>query len=293
MHHAIATSITPKCRRQGLRQALGLTPAILFQSTENPQSAAMAMVPGGLASKLSEKDPSALKNSLFNIPPTAQVYPEWMKGKWQVVSSFRGYIFPSVRIPKETLTQDFDIPGFQKCSIAATCDVGRESASWELTINSRDAFEDRQAILRSQIDGYLGYSAVNEFVYDPRANPNRISIDFVDYKTINAERIELFCNARESEEYTRDSDGARIFVCAEYIRQVTFGGGSQIGIPRQVVGNYAHFWTWKFVSDTSLIGNLLTACYLDPQDNLFFEEPSKPVAIYSHSLIATRVSGLT
>lgn len=208
-----------------------------------------------------------------------------MQGKWKVASSFRGYIFPSDKIPKSQLTQDFQIPGFQKCSIAATCDVGKENVPWELTV---DGVEDRQATLASQINGYLGYTGVSEVIYDGKANPNRISIDFVDYKTINAERIELFCNARESEEYTRD-DGAQIFVCSEYVRQVTFGGGSEVGIPRQVVGNYANFWTWKKGEGNQITGNLLTAAYLDPQDALFFNEPSKPVAIYSHALKAEKV----
>ena len=241
----------------------------------------------GLGARLAKKDPAALRNSVFNIPPAAQVYPDWMEGTWTVTSSFRGYMFPSDKIPKATLTQDFNVPGFQKCSIAATCDVGKENVKWKLGIGD-DGLEDRKATLASQVNGYLGYNAVTEVLYDVKANPNRLSIDFVDYKTINAERIELFCNARESEAYTRD-DGARIFVCSEHIRQVTFGGGSEVGVPRQVVGNYAHFWTWKNGSDGSVTGNLLTASYLDPQDSLFFDEPAKPVAIYSHNLSAERL----
>lgn len=247
----------------------------------------MAANAEGLAAKLAKKDPAALKNSVFNVPPGAQVYPEWMKGNWKVASSFRGYIFPSEKIPKAKLTQDFAVPGFQKCSIAATADVGKENVPWKLKVMS-DGFEDRKATLASQIDGYLGYKAVAEVIYDPKSNPNRLSVDFVDYKTINAERIELFCNARESETFVRD-DGANIFVCSEYVRQVTFGGGSEVGVPRQVGGNYANFWTWKCGDGDKVTGNLLTAVYLDPQDALFFDEPSKPVAIYSHSLSAERI----
>jgi hypothetical protein len=255
-------------------------------------TAATTLLPGatlaeGLGARLAKKDPAALKNSVFNLPPAAQVYPDWMKGDWKVSSSFRGYIFPSEKIPKAKLTQDFSIPGFQKCSIAATCDVGKENVPWELKI-LKDGLEDRKATLASQIDGYLGYTAVAEVLYDLKSNPNRLSVDFVDYKTTNAERIELFCNGRESEQYVRD-DGAKIFVCSEYIRQVTFGGGSEVGIPRQVGGNYANFWTWKYGDEGKLTGNLLTCAYIDPQDALFFDEPSKPVAIYSHSLSAERI----
>ena len=72
-------------------------------------------------------------------------------------------------------------------------------------------------------------------------------------------------------------------------------------VPRQVSGNYAHFWTWRgppasssssaaqeLASSSTVSGNLLTAAYLDPQDPMFFEEPSKPVVVYSHDLVATR-----
>lgn len=262
-------------RRGSLQKIAGLP--LLLPTVANAE---------GLAAKLAKKDPAALKNSVFNVPPSAQVYPDWMKGDWRVTSSFRGYIFPSQTIPKSTITNDVTIPGFQKCSIAATSDVGKENVNWELKVGS-DGREDRITTLASQIDGYLGYKAVSEVIYDQKSNPNRLSVDFVDYKTINAERIELFCNARESESYVRD-DNVPIFVCSEYIRQVTFGGGSEVGIPRQVGGNYANFWTWKYDQENKLSGNLLTAAYLDPQDALFFNEPAKPVAIYSHNLVAER-----
>lgn len=274
----VSTQALSTTRRDAMLKTIGTATATMLPSA--------AVAAGGLGAKLAKNDPDALKNSVFNIPPSAQVYPAWMQGKFKVVSSFRGFLFPSDKIPKSQVTQDVQIPGFQKCSIAATCDVGKENVPWEMTIEN--GLENRQATLASQVNGYLGYSAVSEVIYNVKDNPNRISIDFVDYKTINAERIELFCNGRESEEYTRD-DGAQIFVCSEYVRQVTFGGGSQVGIPRQVVGNYANFWTWKKGDGSHLTGNLLTAAYLDPQDALFFNEPSKPVAIYSHSLKAERL----
>ena len=239
-----------------------------------------------LAVKLSKKDPSALKNSIFNVPPSAQTFPDWMKGSWQVTSKFGGYLFPSQTIPRDRLTQDFDIPGFQKCSIAATSDVGLDRVDYQMTI-LENGLEDRQSTLASQINAYLGYKAVAHVLYDEKSNPNRLSVDFVDYKTINAERIELFCNGREREIVERD--GVHRFLHSEYIRQVTFGTGSTVGVPRQVGGNYGHFWTWRQVDDAHMTGNLLTAAYLDPQDSLFFNEPSKPVAVYSHILSAERI----
>lgn len=149
-----------------------------------------------------------------------------------------------------------------------------------------DGTEDRQYNLAQTIDAHLGYDAVEDVVYDS-SRPNRISVVFRKSRTRNAERVELFCNARESETVTRE-DGVVVFLCSEYMRQVTFSLSQEFGVARQVVGNYAHFWTWRDLGQGDVSGNLLTAVYLDPQDGLFFDEPSKPVAIYSHDLVAKR-----
>ena len=54
-----------------------------------------------LAEKLSKRDPSVLINSIFNIPPTVQIYPDFMKGTWKVSCKYGGYLFPSKKISKE------------------------------------------------------------------------------------------------------------------------------------------------------------------------------------------------
>jgi len=63
-------------------------------------STSYAAISEGLASKLSKRDPAALKNSVFNIPPGPQIYPDFMRGKFDVTMKFRGFIFPSTMIPK-------------------------------------------------------------------------------------------------------------------------------------------------------------------------------------------------
>jgi hypothetical protein len=252
-----------------------------------PPNAATAAY-GSLATKLSKKDPSALVSSIFNVPPSMQVYPEFLRGTWQVTCKYGGYLFPSKKIPRERLTANAQIPGFQKCSIAALSDIGKESFDYTLSIDEATGVEDRTTSLTTQINANLGYSAVSEILYNPKSNANRLSIDFVEYRTRNAERIELFVNGRESE-YVPET---QVFVCSEYLRQVTFGTGSTQGVPRQAATNYAHFWTWKKNADDPSVvtGNLLTAAYLDPQDPLFFDEPSRPVAVYSHVLKAVKVA---
>jgi hypothetical protein len=261
----------------------------------------------GLAERLSQRDASLLTNRLFNLPPAAQVYPEFMRGTWKITASFAGYQFPSKAITRQRVTADVAIAGFQKCSIAGIADIGKEQVpAYLFQIDPTTGLANVEANLKNTVDAYLGYKAVASVIYAGAAkNPNRIGIDFVDYKTINAERIELFCNARESELVTiSPSPVQQVFVCSEYLRQVTFGTGSEVGVPRQAVTNYAHFWTWRpgpeddsskdkeagAAYPSTIKGNLLTVAYLDPQDAMYFEEPSKPVAVYSHTLTGVRVT---
>ena len=280
-------------RRHILRGSSYLTTTPLLHQLLSPPEPASAASSTGLANKLSQRDPTLLKNSVFNIPPGPQTYPDFLHGEWDVTMKFRGFLFPSTTISKEKIVSNVAIPGFQKLSIATVGDVGREVTKYQMSIDKVTKLEDRKLSLSSSINGHLGYDAVRDVVYDPKDNPNRISIDFVPQRTRNANRIELFCNARESELVPAESSasGRTTFVCSEYIRQVTFGLSQQFGVARQVNGNYAHFWTWRgpqLASSSTVSGNLLTAAYLDPQDPMFFEEPSKPVVVYSHDLVATR-----
>ena len=308
-------------RREFLR-LVAVTGNLAFSTTRGAAKAATTTTtrrPGGLAAQLASRDPTVLKNSLFNIPPSVLVYPEWMRGEWLVTSRFSGYLFPSTNIPKSTLLQNVLIPGFQKCSIAATADVGKDPVpAYGLRIDPLTGWEDRQHNWKTVINAYLGYPAVQSVVYDGAKNPNRVGIDFVDYRTINAERIELFCNARDSESYTtittntnnHDEDPTtatnnttttttNVFVASEHVKQVTFGTGSTVGVPRQVTTNYGLYWTWQQQQQQqqqspiqeqrpkrTLQGNLLVAAYLDPQDALYFQEPVQPVVVYSHVLSA-------
>jgi len=184
---------------------------------------------------------------------------------------FAGYLFPSKTISKDDIVKNVNIPGFQKCSIAGIADVGRELTTYRMKIQN-NGLEDRVQTLSASTNAHLGYKAVEDVLYDPSTNPNRLSIDFVKNRTRNAERIELFCNARESELVKNPANEAlNIFVNSEYARQVTFSLSQEFGVARQVVGNYAHFWTWKENEGGQIMtGNVLTATYLDPQDPMFF-----------------------
>jgi hypothetical protein len=310
----IISDNTNLCRRDFTTAGVVAGSSLITPFVLSREANAASPIGGGkisLIERLNKHDPAALSNSIFNISPKVQVYPPFMRGSWNVTLAYGGYLFPSQKIPRSRLTTNTQIPGFQKCSIAALSDVGKEVVHYTLNIDETTGLEDRETSLTTSINDHLGYSAVQEVLYSPKANPNRLSAVFVEYKTTNAERIELFCNGRDSELVQTNDNNNNVFVCSEYIRQVTFSGGSQVGIPRQVGTNYAHFWTWKENNNkqtikhdengndddnqqkgnptTTMTGNLLTACFLDPSDAMFFEEPSKPVAVFSHVIKATQI----
>lgn len=84
-------------------------------------------------------------------------------------------------------------------------------------------------------------------------NPNRMAIIFASGLTLNAERIELFVNSRETQEVS-----SNLFLMSESVRQVTFSA-SRTSVARQVSGEYAHYFTFKRLADGSVTGNILTA----------------------------------
>ena len=214
-----------------------------------------------LAARMAKRDAKVLKKQVFGIPPGEQVYPEWLQGEWDTTVSFQGYEFPSIEgFSKSDLVADVTVAGFQKLSIAQLVDVGRPSVSYAtrwVASGSGGSVEDRAFNLRQAIDAGLEGSAapartvgrvdfgpgapssslppgeagvaVNRVEYDGRRNPNRCSVVMLEGATRNAERIELFTNARESEVV-----GARGFVCSENLRQVTFSLSQDVGVARQV-----------------------------------------------------------
>lgn len=238
-----------------------------------------------LADKLAARDASQLRKPLFNVPPGELSFPAWFEGEWDCTMRFRGYQFPQLAtVSREEIVKDVAIAGFQKLSIAHVPDVGREKTDFVARWNRRGGkvVEDRKLNLGNVIDAVLGYRAVNDVRYDGAREPNRCSVVFEQGRTRNAERIELFTNARASESV---DDG--LFLCSEYFRQVTFSPSTLSSVARQAVTEYQAFWTHRRDGDT-IRSNLLTAAYLEPQDPLFFKAVDQPVAVYSHDLLYRR-----
>jgi hypothetical protein len=93
--------------------------------------------------------------------------------------------------------------------------------------------------------------------------PRRLTVRFVPGSTVNAERIELFANARESA--TRD-DG--VFFALEALRQVTLGYTKQYNTPRVAVTDYLQVWTYRLLPSGDVRATLSTAGYVQPNEAL-------------------------
>lgn len=231
---------------------------------------------------MAARDASQLRKPVFNVPPGELGFPAWFEGEWDCSMTFRGYEFPKLAtVSRQDIVNDVAIAGFQKLSIAHVPDVGREKTEFVARWARRGpkVVEDKAGNYAALINAVLGYQAVDDIVYDGAREPNRCSIVFAQGRTRNAERIELFANARASEAVSDT-----IFLTSEYSRQVTFSPSTLSTVARQAVTEYQSFWTHRLEGDT-IRSNLLTAAYLEPQDPLFFKAVDQPVAVYSHDLL--------
>jgi hypothetical protein len=228
-------------------------------------------------------------------PPMELAFPKWLEGEWQASQQFAGYELPAKDvIPRDALFKEVDVPGFKKLSIAFLPDVGKEGVRYQMRWAADAAGvvrEDRIFNFRSAIRGGLGYDAIERVDYktDPNnqfglgsntGNPNRLKLVFAPGLTPNAERIELFINEHESEQPEGRDD---LFYTSEALRQVTFSAGQT----RQVNGEYAHFISYRRVSETQVNAICVTACYADPlQLERFFIQvgPNRPLIVFSHGI---------
>ena len=135
---------------------------------------------------------------------------------------------------------------------------------------------------------------------------------FVPGATVNAERVELFVNARESA--TRP-DG--VFFALEALRQVTLGYTREFNVPRVAVTDYTHVWTFRLLdgaaeggaggAGSAVRATLSTAGYVQPNEALRYTADAagggppqpqlggllaaatEPVVLFSHTVDMRRV----
>lgn len=280
-----------------------LVAAATAASVAGPR-AAVAGPPLSLKARLDAQDTRLLTKPQGMAAPAEAVYPSWLDGEWRASVSFAGYELPAKDlISRNELFAEGKVPGFQKLSVALLPDIGKSLGEsgpatfpmrWVKDSNGL-VREDREANFRSAVRGGLGYDAIERVDYktDPNnpfglgsntGNPNRLKLVFAPGLTPNAERIELFINARETEQPEGRDD---LFYMSESVRQVTFSAGQS----RQINGEYAHFFSFRRLSDTRVQGVIITAAYADPlQLERFFVKvgPNRPLIVFSHGLTLTR-----
>lgn len=340
------TDVTRKPTRCVRRAALPSKPDDVSTSTASPPETprravltgllALSVIPPPasarelLSTRLERKD---FSKPVFNkARPGPQAYPDWLEGTWSAVADFSGYAFPSKTMNAKLLVKEPTIPGFQKLSLVYLPDVGSNQVMYNMRFAKRSldgpVLEDRVYNLDQLVTAYLNQNigpsmqkkVVDEVEYDAGKDANRTTVRLTQSASPNAERIELFTNARESE--TRVSDGT--FFAAEAIRQVTLGYGREYGNARVVNTDYQHVWTFTPVYDEVEDGtdtennkkivnrvkvSLSTAGYAQPSDALTLSAaPSRspgqapvpqlgaagvsafePAVLYSHTITLERV----
>jgi len=256
---------------------LRLAPAVALGAPLPAEAALRAL--------LQKRSGRELTSPIFNIPPKQQVYPDWLEGSWQATSTFAGFEFPT--LPRAQVMRQDDVPGFKKCSIIDFADVGKSPLEYNMSFvkDQGVVVEDLPFNLRSSVAAHLGGKGrITSVDYNPQSDPNRITIRLLATK--NAERVELFVNARDSEQPPEEPD---LFLSSEYRRQVTFSSRVAQGYNC----NYQHFRTFQRVGPDKLRLNVLTASYLDPLSPLYFDTFDKPAIVYAHELELTRAPAIS
>lgn len=274
-----------------LGQGLGLGPAAC------PASAAGHTV-----------DYSLFKKSLFNKPPGLLQFPAWMEGEWDTAFTFVGADFPSSVpptgsgdgtgastkiIPKASITADTTLPGFRRLSIAMVPDVGKPHR-FRLRFRGREddgglrVEEDRAFNLKEALESEVGKGAVAGISYDGDRNPNRLTINLLPQAAVNAQKIELFCNARAPLPPAAGEGGLAAFRYVEDIRQVSIS--SRLA-ETSTVGDYRHVWELYRQGDGGAVrGFLSTVAYATPQDPIFQLGAFAPLVVYFHTFKMARAA---
>lgn len=271
---------------------LGL-PAALATRPPSASAATGAAVPHTV-------DYAAFQKKLFQKPPGLLAYPAWMEGEWQVDCNFIGADFPSSAtkaspyVPKDRIVSDTGLPGFRRLSIAMVPDVGKDHA-FRMKFASKDGGrveEDKAFNLKSALESELGKAAVTTIEYNPDKNPNRASLNLLPGASPNAQRIELFWNARSvlpsppGPDGSSSSSSSESFRFVEDIRQVSLT--PQLA-ETSTVGDYRHLWEF-YSAGPDIKAYLSTVAYATPQDPLFQTSGLQPLVVYFHVLTMQRAA---
>eukprot|EP01041_Mallomonas_annulata_P012500 gene12500-26310_t len=222
---------------------------------------------------------------LLNLPPNRFEYPSFFQAVWNIDLIYKDAKFTNA-IEFNKLARDVNVPGFRKYSVGFLPDLGANiKTKWNFIpadSSSGTIIEDRSTNLKNIIEDTFQISncIIDGIDYDSIKNPNRCSIQYHDQKANG--KLELFTNYRKS--LLKKNQ----FYSLEHIRQSSV---RQVYGQRasQTIGDYAIEMILNFdsekISPTNVNGIFRVISYLQPQDDLFFIRPSKPVGIFEYDII--------
>lgn len=237
------------------------------------------------------------------MPPWAPkqlYYPRWMFGEWQVDMEF-----VALRTP---LGRDYVPAGFLQAAEAPAEEGGLGSTyafrqrfystlpdtlDNQLRVNlglgmPRDAIiPDRAFNTRESTNAFLGWQAVDEVEYDPRAAPLRQVVTLSrlapDTAPLPPRRLELFINALSSEEGAPEGGPEPAFYTSELCRQVL------VGVRQVEVKDYEIMHSYRLAAPGVVEGRQRSCLYLQPQEERFFQAAGRAVAVYDYRFRMTRL----
>ncbi len=193
------------------------------------------------------------------------IYPDWMAGDWQLVSTLVDMVAP--------LAPDIVTPGFegnrQYLNQPLRFQVRFLRESTPVADTKSAVVADRAFNGLNLARAYLGDTAVISVKVDPDS-PNR-QITFLRHER----QLVSIVSARATE---TTSDGR--FITTEIFQQLFKGGGRPYLNSVESTTAYRKLSTFN----PAIEGDQVTAVYLSPQDPDYFKAGSRPVALYRYRL---------
>ncbi|PMB47624.1 hypothetical protein CEN40_08450 [Fischerella thermalis CCMEE 5205] len=193
------------------------------------------------------------------------IYPDWMAGDWQLVSTLVDMVAP--------LAPDIVTPGFegnrQYLNQPLRFQVRFLRETTPVVDTKSAVVADRAFNGLNLARAYLGDTGVISVKVDPNS-PNR-QITFLRHER----QLISIVSARATE---TTSDGR--FITTEVFQQIFKGGGRPYFNSVESTTAYRKLST----SNPAIEGDQVTAVYLSPQDPDYFKAGSHPVALYRYRL---------
>lgn len=205
------------------------------------------------------------------------IYPHWMQGEWEVISTLREQIAP--------LAPDVVTPGFEQ-----NHQFIDQPLTFHVKFDPQRIFQqtvfslpkllqgDRPIVANREFNGteiataYLGQKGFKSVKVDPN-NPNR------QITRLNSGRSLIATVTKRASEFPNQQE----FISSEITRQ------QFRGTPQVYLNTVETTTDYTLQTSETITANQITAIYLSANDPQFFEANNQPVAIYRYDLILRKL----